>query len=253
MTSNHIDLTGHIALVTGASSGLGLRFAQVLAEAGATVACASRRIDRVEAVAKDINARGGKAIAIPLDVRDDAALSAAFDRIEAEVGTVDILVNNAGIPDAQFATKMSTELVDAVLGTNLRAPWLISCEFARRLIKLKQPGRIVNISSMAGFVTNGGGASLYAVTKTAVNRMTEALASEWAPFNINVNCIAPGAFASEMMDGMLERMGDITRSFPRKRLGQPTQMDSTLLYLVAPQSEFVTGTVVKVDDGQSSR
>jgi len=86
-----------------------------------------------------------------------------------------------------------------------------------------------------------------------VNRMTEALASEWAPFNINVNCIAPGAFASEMMDGMLERMGDITRGFPRKRLGQPTQMDSTLLFLVAPQSEFVTGTVVKVDDGQSSR
>jgi NAD(P)-dependent dehydrogenase (short-subunit alcohol dehydrogenase family) len=253
MTSNHIDLTGHIALVTGASSGLGLRFAQVLAEAGATVVCAGRRIERVEAVAKDINTRGGKAIAIPLDVRDDAALSAAFDRIEAEVGTVDILVNNAGIPDAQFATKMSTELVDAVLGTNLRAPWLISCEFARRLIKLKQPGRIVNISSMAGFVTNGGGASLYAVTKTAMNRMTEALASEWAPFNINVNCIAPGAFASEMMDGMLERMGDITQGFPRKRLGQPNQMDSTLLYLVAPQSEFVTGTVVKVDDGQSSR
>ena len=253
MASNHIDLTGHIALVTGASSGLGLRFAQVLAEAGATVVCAGRRLDRVESVAKGINTSGGKAIAVQLDVRSDDALAATFDRIEAEVGVVDILVNNAGIPDAQFATKMSTELVDAVLGTNLRAPWLLSCEFARRLIKLKQPGRIVNISSMAGFVTQGGGASLYAVTKTAVNRMTEALASEWAGFNINVNCIAPGAFASEMMDGMLERMGDITRAFPRKRLGQPTQMDSTLLYLVAPQSEFVTGTVIKVDDGQSSR
>lgn len=253
MASNHIDLTGHVALVTGASSGLGLRFAQVLAEAGAKVACAGRRLDRVEALAAEINAAGGTAIGVQMDVRDDAGIAKAFDTVESQLGPCDILVNNAGIPDAQYAAKMSVELVDAVLGTNLRAPWLISCEFARRNMARKSPARIVNISSMAGFVTQGGGASLYAVTKTAVNRMTEALASEWAPFNINVNCIAPGAFASEMMDGMLSRMGDITRAFPRKRLGQPNQMDSTLLYLVAPQSEFVTGTVIKVDDGQSSR
>lgn len=253
MASNHIDLTGHVALVTGASSGLGLRFAQVLAEAGAKVACAGRRLDRVEALAAEINAAGGTAIGVQMDVRDDDGIAKVFDTVESKLGPCDILVNNAGIPDAQYAAKMSVELVDAVFGTNLRAPWLISCEFARRNMARKSPARIVNISSMAGFVTQGGGASLYAVTKTAVNRMTEALASEWAPFNINVNCIAPGAFASEMMDGMLERMGDITRGFPRKRLGQPTQMDSTLLYLVAPQSEFVTGTVIKVDDGQSSR
>lgn len=253
MPSNHIDLTGHVALVTGASSGLGLRFAQVLAEAGAKVAAAGRRLDRVEAVAAGINAAGGTAIGVQLDVRDDASLTKVMDEIEAKLGPLDILVNNAGIPDAQYATKMSTELVDNVLGTNLRAPWLLSCELARRLIKRKAPGRIVNISSMAGFVTSGNGVALYAVTKGAVNRMTEALAVEWAPFHINVNCIAPGAFSSEMMDGMLSRMGDISKGFPRKRIGQPTQLDTTLLYLCAPASEAVTGTVIRVDDGQSSR
>jgi NAD(P)-dependent dehydrogenase (short-subunit alcohol dehydrogenase family) len=106
---------------------------------------------------------------------------------------------------------------------------------------------------MGAFNYGGGAAALYSVTKAAVNRMTEALAVEWAGFGINVNAIAPGAFRSEMMDGMLERLGDITAHFPRKRLGEPPQLDSTLLYLVSPDSEAVTGTVIKVDDGQSSR
>jgi NAD(P)-dependent dehydrogenase (short-subunit alcohol dehydrogenase family) len=117
----------------------------------------------------------------------------------------------------------------------------------------KAGGRIVNISSMGAFSYAGGGAALYSITKAAIVRMTETLAVEWARFGINVNAIAPGAFASEMMDGMLQRVGDITRAFPRQRLGQPSQLDSTLLYLVSPASEFVTGTVVKVDDGQGSR
>ena len=121
------------------------------------------------------------------------------------------------------------------------------------MIDAKQPGRIVNISSMGAFSYNGMGAALYSVTKAAVNRMTEALAVEWARFGINVNAIAPGAFSSEMMDGMLSRIGDISQGFPRKRICEPPMMDSTLLYLVSPASEVVTGTVVKVDDGQSSR
>jgi NAD(P)-dependent dehydrogenase (short-subunit alcohol dehydrogenase family) len=148
---------------------------------------------------------------------------------------------------------MSTELIDQVLDTNLRGPWILSCEVARRLIAAKAPGRMVNISSIGAFDYSGGGAALYSVTKAAINRMTETLAVEWSRFDINVNAIAPGAFSSEMMDGMLERMGDITRAFPRKRLGDPSQLDSTLLYLVSPASEFVTGTVIKVDDGQSGR
>jgi NAD(P)-dependent dehydrogenase (short-subunit alcohol dehydrogenase family) len=117
----------------------------------------------------------------------------------------------------------------------------------------KAPGRIVNISSMGAHNYAGGGAALYSITKAGVNRMTESLSVEWARFGINVNSIAPGAFSSEMMDGMIERIGDVTKGFPRKRLGDPAQLDSTLLYLVSPSSEFVTGTIIKADDGQSPR
>ncbi len=174
-------------------------------------------------------------------------------RAEAALGLVTILVNNAGIPDAQRATKMSVELIDRVLDINVRAPFILSCEMAKRLIDEKRPGRIVNISSAAAFHYSGGGAALYSVSKAAVVRMTEALAVEWAKFNINVNAIAPGAFKSEMMDGMLERVGDISKGFPRGRIGDPAQLDSTLLYLVSPASEAVTGTYIRVDDGQGGR
>ena len=117
----------------------------------------------------------------------------------------------------------------------------------------KAPGKMVNIASTAAFRYAGGGAALYSITKMGMVRLTEALAVEWAAANINVNCIAPGAFSSEMMDGMLERVGDITQGFPRKRLGDPAQMDSTLLYLVSPASEFVTGATIRIDDAQGGR
>ena len=149
---------------------------------------------------------------------------------------------------------MTDELIDAVFDTNLVGPWILSCEVAKRLIEHKLAGRIVNIASMAAFNTTAqSAASLYATTKCGVARMTEAHAVEWSRFPINVNCIAPGAFSSEMMDGMLERIGDISVGFPRKRICDPAQMDSTLLYLVSPASECVTGTVIKIDDGQGAR
>jgi len=135
----------------------------------------------------------------------------------------------------------------------LRGPYILSCEVARRLIDKKLPGRMVNISSVGGFHYAGNGAALYSITKAGIARMSEVLAVEWARFNINVNCIAPGAFESEMMDGMLERMGDISQHFPRGRICHPAQMDSTLLYFCSPASECVTGTIVKIDDGQGSR
>jgi NAD(P)-dependent dehydrogenase (short-subunit alcohol dehydrogenase family) len=247
------DLSGRIALVTGASSGLGHRFATTLAEAGAAVVATARRVDRLETLAAEIRANGGICEPMALDVTDAAQIVDVVARACENVGTVDILVNNAGMPDAQRAHKMPLELVDAVLDTNLRGPWLLSTEVAKRLIAAGQPGRIVNIASMAAFSYNGMAAALYSVSKAAVHRMTEVLAVEWSRFHINVNCIAPGAFASEMMDGMLSRMGDFTGQFPRKRLGQPEQLDSTLLYLVSPASEVVTGTTIKVDDGQGGR
>ena len=247
------DLTRRVALVTGASSGLGARFARVLAQAGAKVILAARRTDRLEALAAEIAAAGGEALAVTMDAQDAASIVAAVAAGEAKFGTIDILINNAGMPDAQRAHRMSVELVDQVIGVNLRGPWLLSCEVARRLMAAKMPGRIVNISSVAHYRYDGGGAALYAVTKTAIARMTEALAMEWAEYHINVNAIAPGMFVSEMTDGMFERIGDPRERLARGRVCEPAQLDTTLLYLVSPASEVVTGAVIRVDDGQSAR
>ncbi|MEM7340115.1 MAG: SDR family NAD(P)-dependent oxidoreductase [Actinomycetota bacterium] len=247
------DLTGQVALVTGATSGLGHRFARVLADAGARVVVTGRRVERLDELVSVISDSGGTAAAVPVDMTDNDSIMTCVAEAEAAFGTVTILVNNAGVPDAQRATKMSTELIDAVFDTNLRGPFVMSCEVARRLIDAEQPGRMVNISSSAAYNYAGQGAALYSITKAGIARMTEALAVEWARFGINVNGIAPGAFASEMMDGMLERMGDISQHFPRKRIGDPAQLDSTLLYLCAPSSDAVTGTVIRVDDGQGPR
>lgn len=248
-----IDLAGQVALVTGASSGLGRRFAVLLAANGARVVATGRRMERLADVAREITDAGGTCVPMQLDVTDADQLAEVVQAAERHLDPVQILVNNAGIPDAQHATKMPLAQIDQVLDTNLRAPWVLSCEVARRLIELRLPGRIVNISSAAAFHYSGGGAALYSVTKAGVVRLTEALAVEWSKFHINVNAIAPGLFASEMADGMLERMGDLTRAFPRKRIGQPENLDSTLLYLVSPASEMVTGTVIRVDDGQGGR
>jgi NAD(P)-dependent dehydrogenase (short-subunit alcohol dehydrogenase family) len=248
-----IDLTGQVALVTGTTSGLGKRFATVLAACGAKVALTGRRVDRLDALAEEIRGAGGDCLPLALDMTDRESIRNVVEEVEGHLGTINILVNNAGIPDAQHAVRMSDELVDAVFDTNLRGPWDLSCEVARRLIAAKMPGRMVNISSVGGFTYSGNGAALYSVTKSALVRMTEVLAVEWSRFNINVNAIAPGAFSTEMLDGMLERMGDFSQSFPRKRICDPAQLDSTLLYLVSPASDAVTGTCIKVDDGQGSR
>jgi NAD(P)-dependent dehydrogenase (short-subunit alcohol dehydrogenase family) len=247
------DLTGQIALVTGATSGLGWQFAQVLANAGAQVAVAGRRQERLDEIVELIESQGGIAKAYVLDTSDMSAIETCVERITHEMGIISILVNNAGIPDAAMATKIPLDLIDQVLNVNLKGPFVLAREIAKRLIKSKRPGRIVNISSIAAFDYDGNGAALYSVTKAGIARMTEALAVEWSKFHINVNAIAPGAFSSEMLDGMLERMGNISQRFPRKRLGKPSQMDSTLLYLCAPSSECVTGTVIKIDDGQMKR
>jgi NAD(P)-dependent dehydrogenase (short-subunit alcohol dehydrogenase family) len=248
------DLTGEVALVTGATSGLGWRFARTLAAAGAKVAITGRRIEKLDELAQVIAKDGGTAAPFPLDMTDTDSILGVVGLAEAALGTVTILVNNAGIPDAQRAQKMSIDLIDRVFDTNLRGPFILSGEVARRLIEAKKPGRMINISSVGAFHYDGnGGAALYSITKAGIARMTEVLSAEWSRFHINVNCIAPGAFHSEMMDGMIERMGDISAHFPRKRIADPAQLDSTLLYLCGPASECVTGAILRVDDGQGPR
>ena len=215
--TNH-DLTGEIALVTGATSGLGWRFAQVLASAGATVAIAGRREENLTKLEELITSQGGKAHPYVLDVSDVKSLSATVEKITAEVGTITILINNAGVVDAQLVTKMSDELIESVIDINLKAPLILAREVAKRLIKEKKPGRIVNIASIAAFSYSGNGAALYSTTKAAVARLAETLAVEWARFHINVNAIAPGAFSSEMMDGMVSRMGRYLSTLPTQAL-----------------------------------
>ncbi|MEM7092762.1 MAG: SDR family NAD(P)-dependent oxidoreductase [Actinomycetota bacterium] len=247
------ELSGQNAFVTGATSGLGRRFAEVLANAGAHVVITGRRVERLDELAAEITAAGGHATPYALDMTDQAAIVDVVERAWSDVGPLHILVNNAGVPDAQRAHKMELDLVNLVFDTNLVGPWILSTEIAKRLIADKLPGRQVNISSIGAFRYSGQGAALYSVTKMGIARMAEVLAVEWARYGINVNAIAPGAFESEMMDGMLSRMGDITEHFPRKRLGAQAQLDSTLLYLCSPASDAVTGTVIKVDDGQGPR
>lgn len=248
------DLSGHVALVTGATSGLGWRFAQVLALQGATVAISGRRVERLKELKAFIKKEGGNAVVAPVDMMDAEAILKMVDAVEAECGTISILINNAGVPDAELATRMSIDLIDRVISVNLRGPFILATEIAKRLIKQKKPGRIINIASIAASFYNGNGAALYSVTKAGIARMAEALAVEWARFNINVNAIAPGMFVSEMTDGMFERMGgEPSAHTPRNRICDPAQLDSTLLYLCSPASDAVTGTVIKVDDGQHPR
>ena len=189
-----------------------------------------------------------------MDMTSRDSIRAGLAQAENALGQIDILINNAGIADAQHATKLKDEFFDQVVNTNLEGPWMLSCAIAEKLRKAGKPGRIVNIASMAAFNTQPNMPNaLYATTKGALVRMTEALAVEWSHFNINVNAIAPGTFSSEMVDGMIERVGDISGYFPRKRICDPAQMDSTLLFLVSPSSEAVTGTCIKIDDGQMGR
>ena len=246
------DLSGQTAFITGTTSGLGYRFAQVLAACGANVAIAGRRVERLETLAEELRSTGATVLPVPLDVTDTDALFASVDEVEKELGPVQILVNNAGKPDAQLALNMDPAFVDEMVATNLTSLFHLASEVTRRLREAELPGRIVNIASGAAF-SAGVGTSWYAITKSAVVRMTEMLALEFARYDVNVNCIAPGAFESEMMDGMLERMGDITAGFPRKRLGKPSQLDGTLLYLVSPSSDFVTGATIRVHDAQGAR
>ena len=249
-----IDLSDQVALVTGASSGLGYRFSKVLAKCGAKVALSARRVDKLEKLSEEIKSDGGDCMVVPIDMVDRDTIRDAVQKVEESLGTINTLINNAGMVDAQWAIKQSDELIDNVVATNLVGPYLLSNELARRLIEKKEPGRMVNIASIAAFNISSNSASvLYSTTKSAIVRMTESLAVEWARNHINVNAIAPGMFSSEMLDGMLERIGDMSQSLPRKRICMPEQMDSTLLYLVSPSSECVTGTCIKIDDGQSPR
>lgn len=259
MIDKTLDLSNDIAIVTGATSGLGWRFAKLLAAQGASVAIAGRRVERLDALAKEIADDGGTVLCVPTDMSDMAQVEALSTTVEEHLGLPTILVNNAGIADGQLATKLDVAFIEQLIAINLTGPFLLARDVAKRLIKAKKSGRIVNIASIAAYNYDGNGAALYATSKGAIARMTETLAVEWAKFPINVNAIAPGIVKSEMTDFMAQRMqaGEQAEDFAahttRKRVPTPDFLDSTLLFLVDPKSHAVTGTVIKVDDGQQGR
>ena len=245
------ELEGQVALVTGAASGLGARFARVLAEQGASVVCCARRADRLEALLAEIRAAGGRGMTLPLDVTDEAAQTAALDAIEAELGPVSVLVNCAGIAGSTSARRESRETWDAVLAVNVTAPLLLSQAVAQRLIATGGSGAIVNVSSVLASAANQDAA--YSASKGAVEQLTRSLALDLAPYGIRVNALAPGYFDSELTDlmGKGSYRAALTHTIPLGRFGDPRELDAALLMLASPRSSFMTGSVVTVDGGHT--
>ncbi len=244
------DLTGRTALVTGASGGLGRHFATTLARSGATVAVAARRQDKVAAVADEIVAAGGKALAVALDVVSRESVAAAFEEVEQKAGTVTVVVNNAGIAGRGPALDMPEDLYDKVMETNLKGVWNVAQESARRMVKAGKPGSIVNIASILG-VRIAKGLLPYAVSKAAVVQMTRVLALEWAPHKIRVNAIAPGYVITDINRDFLKSPAGqaIIDRIPQQRTGGMRDLEGPLLLLASDAGAYMTGTVVPVDGG----
>jgi 3-oxoacyl-[acyl-carrier protein] reductase len=245
------NLKGRVALVTGASSGLGVQFARALADNGAAVALVARRVERLKALKDKIENKGGQAVAIEADVTDRAAMTRAYDAAEKTFGTVTILVNNAGIAHGGRATDMTAEEWRKVLATNLDAVFFWAQEAARRMLAAKKRGAIVNIASVLGLAV-AKGAVAYAAAKAGVVQLTKALAVELAFKGVRVNAIAPGWFVTEMNDDYLmsEAGTAIKREIPMGRFGQEGELNGALLLLASDAGSYITGVTIVVDGGQ---
>jgi NAD(P)-dependent dehydrogenase (short-subunit alcohol dehydrogenase family) len=250
--SKRFDLSGKVALVTGASSGLGVHFARTLAAAGASVAIAARRADRLASLQAELLNAGVKAAAVELDVQSGKSVKAAFDAAEKMLGAIDIVVNNAGISIVKPALDMPEEDWDAVVDTNLRGAWLVAQTEAKRWMAAKRPGVIVNIASILGLRTIGQVAP-YNASKAGLIHLTRVLAMEWARYDIRVNAICPGYIETEMNRDFWKTPGGqrLIERIPQRRIGQPEHLDGALLLLASDAGTFMTGSVLTVDGGHT--
>ena len=247
------SLDGRVAIVTGASGGLGARFAKVLHDAGASVMGAARRVDRLEALAGDLE----RFTPVACDVSDDDALAALVDATVAAHERVDVLVNNAGISDAQDAAEGEDPArFRSVIDVNLNAAFVLSTLCARFMLE-EGAGSIVNISSVHGLVAAAPNKqAAYVASKSGLVGLTRELACQWATRGVRVNAIAPGYFASELTEEMFAAesgMAWITRNTPMRRPGESHELDGALLFLASDASSYVTGQVLAVDGGFTAR
>jgi NAD(P)-dependent dehydrogenase (short-subunit alcohol dehydrogenase family) len=257
--SNTLDLSGKTALVTGASSGLGARFARVLAENGARVVLASRRLGRLKELRAEIEANGGSACVVALDVTDPDSIDDAVSAAEKEAGPIDVLVNNSGVSTTQRLVDVTADDFDFTFDTNVKGAFFVAQAVGRRMIERAKAApdpahlpraRIINIASMAGLrvVAQIG---VYCMSKAAVIHMTRAMAHEWGRYNINVNAICPGYIRTEINEHHWETESGrkLIQMLPRKRLGKPEDLDGLLLLLASDQSDFVNAAILTADDG----
>jgi NAD(P)-dependent dehydrogenase (short-subunit alcohol dehydrogenase family) len=250
--SKRFDLSGKVALVTGASAGLGVHFARTLAAAGASVAIAARRADRLASLQAELQSAGAKAVAVELDVQSGDSITAAFAAAEKALGPIDIVVNNAGISIVRPALEMPVEDWDAVVNTNLRGAWLVAQTAGKRWLMGKRSGVIINIASILGLRTIGQVAP-YNASKAGLIHLTRALAMEWARHDIRVNAICPGYIETEMNSDFWKTPAGqrLIDRIPQRRIGQPEHLDGALLLLASDAGAFMTGSVLTVDGGHT--
>ncbi|MFT5532823.1 MAG: NAD(P)-dependent dehydrogenase (short-subunit alcohol dehydrogenase family) [Candidatus Paceibacteria bacterium] len=253
-----VNFEGKIALVTGASSGLGARFAKVLAQAGAQVVLASRRVDRLKELRAEIEADGGAAHVVALDVTDYASIKSAIAHAETEAGPIDILVNNSGVSTTQRLVDVTPEDYAYVMDTNQRGAFFVAQEAAKRMIARakgdpKLQHRIINIASVAGLRVLPQ-IGIYCMSKSAVVHMTKSMAIEWGRYGINVNAICPGYISTEINEEHFrgEHGQQLLATLPRKRVGKPEDLDGLLLLLASEESHFINGAIMTADDGMSA-
>ena len=249
--ADRFDLNGKIALVTGASSGLGKHFAGILAEAGAKVVLAARRVDRLEVLAAEIQAKGGEAVAVSMDVTKADTIQAALEKTIATFGgPADIIINNSGLSREAFFTNMEEEDYDLVMDTNTKGVWLVARTFAGALVKAGKPGSMINIASVAGKRV-GHTLTAYCASKAACEHMTRNMALEMARYGVRVNAIAPGYFETEINDEFLasEEGQNMRKRIPMRRFGEHEELSGPVLLLASDAGSFMTGTTIVVDGG----
>jgi 3-oxoacyl-[acyl-carrier protein] reductase len=242
------DLSGQVAIVTGAARGLGRAIAENLARCGAKVACVDVRAELLGETVSAIQAAGGTAMALTCDVTDSERVSAVVEEVVKGWGGLQILVNNAGITKDTLIMRMKDEQWDAVIGINLRGTFLFTRTASRYLMKA-QRGRIINIASVSGITGNPGQAN-YSASKAGIIGLTRTVAKELAGRNITVNAVAPGFIATEMTAALSEEVvAEVKKRIPLGRMGQPQDIADAVLFLASPAADFITGHVLTVDGG----